>query len=76
MATGEKGSVDPRRPHRFRLADEGIAQVMSGSWVESSQANVIGGTAAYRRSLRCAVPGCGRPQTDPIHGADEGDEAT
>jgi hypothetical protein len=42
---------------------------MSGSWAENSQANIVGGTAAYRRSLVCGVPGCGRPRNDEIHAA-------
>ena len=75
MTKDHRDVVDPRRPHRFGVADEGIAAAMSGSWAESSQANIVAGTAAYWRSLRCAVPGCGRPRTDAIHGADEDGEA-
>ena len=76
MTTHDDRPIDPRRPHPFRVADEGIAAVMSGTWAENSQANVIGGTAAYRRSLVCGVPGCGRPQTDEIHAtSDDADPA-
>lgn len=67
MTTDDDRAIDPRRPHPFRLADEGIAAALSGSWAENSQANVVGGTAAYQRSLACGVPGCGRARTDEIH---------
>jgi hypothetical protein len=71
MTVGEDRPIDPRRPHPFRVADEGIAAVMSGSWSQNSQANLVGGTAAFRRSLTCGVPGCGRSRTDDIHATAE-----
>ena len=67
MTTDTARPIDPRRPHPFRVADEGIAAAMSGTWAENSQGNVVAGTAAYRRSLACGIPGCGRPPTDEIH---------
>jgi hypothetical protein len=68
--------ADPRGPHRYWDTDDGLAAVMSGSAFESGQAaNVLGGTAAFLRSTRCGIPGCGRPRQDPIHsiGDDEAD---
>jgi hypothetical protein len=71
MTTAKDRPIDPRRPHPFQVADEGIAAVMSGSWTENSQANLVSGTAAYRRSLTCGLPGCGRPRSDDIHAVTE-----
>jgi ribokinase len=63
---------DPRRPHRFRVADDGIAAVMSGSgFGETIQDRLIGGTAASRRALVCGLPGCGRTRDDAIHAPPE-----
>ncbi len=63
--------IDPRQPHRFRDSDGGLAAAMSGSAFESNQANILGGTTAFLRSTRCGVPGCEKPQQDPIHAARE-----
>lgn len=70
----KREAVDPAQPHEFAaVRDPGIAAVASGGGqLGYGSAGPAATTGAYQRSLRCAVPGCGRERSDPIHGVAEG----
>ena len=74
MARGQKsaarGGSDPNRPHPFRDTDDaGLAAFASGGaqW-QGNQTNSIAVTTGFLRATRCALPGCGKPRQDVIHG--------
>jgi hypothetical protein len=66
-------AVDPNRAHQFvDTNDAGLAAfAIGGSEFEGSQIPMLAVTTGYLRSTRCAVPGCGKPRQDVIHGTPE-----
>jgi len=66
-------AVDPNVAHPFRdTNDPGLgAFAIGGSKLEGSQVSMLAVTTGYLRATRCAVPGCGKPRQDVIHGPAE-----
>ena len=69
----KRDAVDPAQPHEFAaIHDAGIAAVASGGGqLGYGSAGPAATTGAYQRTLRCAIPGCGRARRDPIHSVAE-----
>jgi hypothetical protein len=65
----KRTAIDPRLSHEFVETDDpGLGAAASGSAFRSTNApNVLAVTAAFLRSTRCALPGCGKERHDPIH---------
>ena len=64
--------VDPNRPHEFRSGlDGGIAALTPIGGGVGRQAADTASVNASRRTIGCAVPGCGKPPDALIHAPEE-----
>ena len=68
---GRRSNHDPNEPHEFvrreetRMGDVFLSERMPGSTFGNIASIATAGASI--RDLHCAVPGCGKPQSDPIH---------
>jgi hypothetical protein len=67
-------AVDANRTHPYVDTNDpglGAGFAGGGSGFSGSQVSMLAVTTGFMRATRCAVPGCGKPRQDVIHGAPE-----
>lgn len=63
----EQETVDPHRPHEHRQGgNAGIGALAPLGGGVGRQEAALGAAGSYTRTMRCAVPGCGKDREDLI----------